>query len=705
MVSIKMNLLCHVQQRYLSGYVTKKAINTIAIRSPLHPTISPCLILHKAPRIQHTNKKIQATATISTARQQRAPLDTKYIISVIFQQKKRLAIAFLALTICVASNLTSPVLSGMLFETLVKGMPFDAYKQLLAVMVTIYIIEPLLSDVYIRYICAVGEAVQATLRKEAFRVLLMQRMEFYDKHRASELTALLSKDLDLVRTFFFGNVSRDRGLRALFEALGSVLVLFFMSWRLGPVLGAVIIATASIAWIYRRESRKFEQASATAHSRMAMAIDETVSQVRTVRLFAGEAYERERFGLHVVEAFSTGLGFARAKALLECLNRGAVHLSLLFLYGLGGYLVNTGLMPIRTLLSAVGFTFSLIFATQGLLQTWTDARQTMAAVSRVQRILGESPVDPSMASALPPGAWWDFANEIEGSCSIDYDGSSLPYTPSLAGKGVEDAAVGGGVKGSVTAAEAARHGDLLLSEISFSYPARPGVGVIKDLTLTVPRGKVTAIVGRSGAGKSTVAALIERLYAPEKGSILLDDIPIELFSRKEWVEAVTAVTQEPVLFSGSIFDNIAYGKPYATAEDVERASRAANAHDFIMALPQGYSSVVGDRGMLLSGGQRQRIALARALLRDAPILILDEATSALDAESERLVQSAIDRLVADRTVIVIAHRLSTVQAADQIVVMDNGAVVEKGTHEELVGLGGRYKSLVSSQALTLSASV
>jgi len=450
------------------------------------------------------------------------------------------------------------------------------------------------------------------------------------------------------------------------------------------------LATAGIAWLYRRQSKKLEATSALAQSRMAMAIDETVSQIRTVRIFAGEAMERERFGVHVASAFSTGIGFARAKALLECLNRGAIHLSLLALYGLGGYLVNNGMMPIRTLLSAIGFTFSLVFATQGVLQTWTDARQTVAAVKRVQSVLSEIPTDPSMAEALPPGAWWEMANDTAGSCPAwsSSDEEEGPKTQEVMS----------------TAVVAAQHGNLELRDVSFSYPSRPGVTVIENLSIEFPRGKVTAIVGRSGAGKSTVAALIERLYSPNEGNILLDGIPIDNFSRSQWVDAVTAVTQEPVLFNGTIYDNIAYGKPSATWQQVESAALASNAHDFILSLPQGYNTIVGERGGLLSGGQRQRIALARALLRDAPILILDEATSALDSESERLVQQAIDNLVQGRTVIVIAHRLSTVQAADQILVMEDGQVVEQGSHAELVRQGGRYKGLVSSQALTLSAS-
>jgi len=250
--------------------------------------------------------------------------------------------------------------------------------------------------------------------------------------------------------------------------------------------------------------------------------------------------------------------------------------------------------------------------------------------------------------------------------------------------------------------DAAEKNDLVLENVCFSYPARPDVQVLKNVDLTIPRGKVTALVGRSGGGKSTIAALLERLYAPGSGKVMLGDVKVNQYTRKQWVRAVTAVTQEPVLFNGTIYDNIAYGVQHATREQVEEAARAAYAHEFVMRLPEGYETSVGEQGSLLSGGQRQRIALARALLKDAPILILDEATSSLDSESESLVQQAIDTLVKDRTVLVIAHRLSTVQEADQIVVLDNGEIIEQGSHESLVNLNGLYSKLVSSQALNLS---
>ncbi|KAK9839647.1 hypothetical protein WJX81_003007 [Elliptochloris bilobata] len=612
----------------------------------------------------------------------RGPLDDKFIWSLVLQQKRHLFIAGAALVFCTACNLASPVMTGLLFETLVGRQPLERYPRLLALLAAMYIAEPLMTRVYIRNACAAGEKVLACLRMELFRTLLMERIEFFDRHAAAELAGLLSVELDTVRAFVFGNVSRDRGARAALEATGAVAVLFVLSWRLGPVLAAVIVATAATAALYKRQTKEVERSNAAALGNMVGVASQAFAAITTVRSFAGEGLERERFGEYVAQSYQSGLGFARAKATLESLNRGAVHASLLALYGLGGWLVAKGLMPIRVLLSAIGFTFSLVFATQGCVQTFSEARRVLVCVRRIQATLAEAPPDPTMAAALPPGAWWETANR--GGAA----GPPEPYGPHAG-----DAAVA-----------AARRGNLEIRGLCFAYPLRPNVPVLKGLDLTLRKGTVTALVGHSGAGKSTVAALLSRFYEPQAGSIWLGGQPASAFTRGEWARAVALVSQEPVLFSGTIADNIGYGR-YGTCSqaEIEAAARAANAAEFIERLPEGYATLVGDRGALLSGGQRQRIAIARALLKDSPILILDEATSALDSRSERLVQAAISTLMRGRTVLVIAHRLSTVQAAEKIVVLEDGRVAEVGTHAQLVERRGLYAELVSSQSLSLSA--
>lgn len=635
----------------------------------------------------------------------------------LWQQRRHLGLAAVSLLCCVAMNLLSPVLQGMLFDVLVRGQPFAQYSKLFAGLVFIYVAEPLLSQVYILNACAAGEKVQASLRAEAFRALLAQRVEFFDRHSSSRLTQLLSRDLDSIRAFVFANTARDRGLRAVLEAAGTVGVLFVLSWRLGPILAGVIVASVCTAFLYRRQTRSLEASSAAAQQRLAEVASSTFTNMRTVRVFGGEALETQRFQQQVARSYDAGLGFARAKAMLEGIQRSSTHLSLLALYALGGHLVNSRLLPVGVLVTAIGFTFSLVFATQGMLQTFVDLRGMLASVKRVRATLSELPPDESMAQALPPlpDTPWDHPAVAaagaagSGGSSTSVNGSSVP--PGLPDEAPVPlpAATEGACNGSVAghgwptcAVEAAQQGDLRLEGVSFSYPVRPGARVLRDLSLTLPRGKVTALVGRSGAGKSTVAALLERLYSPDAGSITLAGQDIRGFSRTEWCAALAAVSQEPVLFPASIAYNIGYGRSMrCTQEEIEAAARAANAHEFISALPDGYATVVGEAGSLLSGGQRQRIALARALLKDAPILILDEATSSLDAENERLVQAAIEKLMEGRTVMVIAHRLSTVQNADQIVVLDGGQVVERGAHKQLLRSGGRYAALVSAQELTL----
>ncbi|GKA21489.1 putative RNA-directed DNA polymerase, partial [Tanacetum coccineum] len=399
-----------------------------------------------------------------------------------------------------------------------------------------------------------------------------------------------------------------------------------------------------------------------------------------------------RSKLQVLAYQESGIKLGVFKSINESITRVAVYVSLLALYILGGNKVKAGELSVGTVASFIGYTFTLTFAVQGLVNTIGDLRGAFAATERINSILSDSEIDQALAYGLE--------KDIK-----QYIGSDNNLKMFFNDPNDKRRSQNMRYMSSLTAASSVRSlassGDIYLEDVHFSYPLRPDVEILSGLDLTLKCGTVTALVGSSGAGKSTIVQLLARFYEPTQGRITVAGEDLRTFDKSEWARVVSIVNQEPVLFSVSVGENIAYGLPDedVSRDDVIAAAKAANAHDFIISLPEGYDTLVGERGGLLSGGQRQRVAIARALLKNAPILILDEATSALDTVSERLVQDALNQLMKGRTTLVIAHRLSTVQNADQIALCSEGKIAELGTHSELLAKKGLYDSLVGTQRL------
>ncbi|KAL3524231.1 hypothetical protein ACH5RR_017065 [Cinchona calisaya] len=621
-----------------------------------------------------------------------------YVISwgllwkLVSRHKLRLAVSILTLVGCTTCTLSMPLYSGRFFEVLV-GRRSESLWKLLSKVGILYTLEPIFTVIFIVNMNSIWEKVMSSLRAQIFQRVLIQKVEFFDRYKVGELTSLLTSDLGSLKNIVSENVSRDRGFRALSEVAGTICLLFILSPQLAPILGFLMLTVSTFIAVYKRTTVNVFKAHGLAQASIADCVTETFSAIRTVRSFGGEKRQMSMFGHQVLEYESSGIKLGVFKSINESLTRIAVYVSLMALYCLGGSKVKTGEMTVGTVASFIGYTFTLTFAVQGLVNTFGDLRGAFAASDRINSVLSGAEIDESLAYALKRDIKQkkkhdkDFGIFLVNSSESKSESLDMLYRTSL--------------KSASSFRTLAGSGDICLEDVHFSYPLRPDVEILNGLNLTLRRGSVTALVGPSGAGKTTIVQLLARFYEPTRGRITVAGEDLRTFDKREWARVVSLVNQEPVLFSVSVGENIAYGLPdeHVSKDDVIKAAKAANAHDFIISLPQGYDTLVGERGGLLSGGQRQRIAIARALLKNAPILILDEATSALDTVSERLVQNALNHLMKGRTTLVIAHRLSTVQNADQIALCSDGKIAELGTHSELLNRRGQYASLVGTQRL------
>ncbi|ONI25211.1 hypothetical protein PRUPE_2G289200 [Prunus persica] len=604
------------------------------------------------PKIDGPDSKGQSPSVISWG----------LLLSLLLKHKLRLAISAFALIGCSACTLSMPIFSGRFFEVLIGRRPGPLWK-LLSKVGVLYVLEPILTVIFVVNLNTIWEKVMSTLRAQIFGRVLIQKVEFFDRYKVGELTGLLTSDLGSIKSVVSENISRDRGFRALTEVIGTICILFALAPQLAPILAVLMLTVSILVAVYKRSTVPVFKAYGLAQASISDCVTETFSAIRTVRSFGGEKRQMLMFGRQVLAYQSSGIKLGTFKSLNESLTRVVVYISLMALYCLGGSKVKAGELSVGTVASFIGYTFTLTFAVQGLVNTFGDLRGTFAAVERINSVLSGVEIDESLAYGLE--------REMQQKKLLDEN-----YRLFL-------------IDGS--------------SEKNQSVNTRymSALKSASNISRLAWSGDVCLEVGPSGAGKSTIVQLLARFYEPNSGRITVAGEDVRTFDKSEWAQIVSLVNQEPVLFSVSVGENIAYGLPddHVSKDDVIKAAKAANAHEFIISLPQGYDTLVGERGGLLSGGQRQRIAIARALLKNAPILILDEATSALDAISERLVQGALNHLMKRRTTLVIAHRLSTVQNAHQIALCSDGRIAELGTHSELLAKKGQYASLVGTQRL------
>jgi len=545
--------------------------------------------------------------------------------------------------ICAFLNMSQNFFVGWLVD-IVRfsdlSMRQDQLNWITFVLLAIYIADAMLALFSGVLYTIAASRCSCRLRSLVLRNMLRQDVAFFDTVRIGELLNRLSTDTEVIQSVVTSNLV-GWFIPSVQVIIGFVIC-FWYSWQLTLVILSVTPVILIVMFLQGTCMKVLTEQELSALAGAGSKAAEVLDNIRTVRSFVTEEAEIQNYSDKINVSYFVAKKRAWISGGLGAISSMASDACILLALWYGGQMIFAGVITTGDLISYMLFALQTVFAFQSLLSIFPQFMEAIGASVRVFELLDRVP-------------------------RVNYDGGIIPPH---------------GIEGRVT-----------FDDVHFHYPSRPDAEVLDGVSCDVVPGKTMAIVGPSGSGKSTSIALISRFYDVDKGRILIDGVDIRTYD-PQWLRMqIGLVSQEPVLFAMSIEENIMYGSEGATMANVQRAAKMANAHDFVMRIPDAYKAQVGERGVMLSGGQRQRIAIARAVLKDPKILLLDEATSALDSENEKLVQEALDRLMVGRTSVVIAHRLSTIVDSDQIVVIQNGRIVERGTHDELIRMNGVYKRL------------
>jgi ATP-binding cassette subfamily B protein len=549
------------------------------------------------------------------------------------------------LIISSAAMMVYPQYIKVIIDEALKSKNLGSLNRAALLALVIFVIQAVSSSLRYYYFTFAGEKTVKRLREKLFSQIISQEMIFFDFSKTGELLGRLSADTGVLQNALSVNISML--IRNFFQTVGGIILLFVTSSKLTVFILLILPPIALLVAIFGKRVKSISKSTQDALAQASSVAEESLSGVRTVKAFAQEKWEIGRYHNQLNHSFLLSLNKIREIAKFTGAISAIGFSAIVFIVWFGGRLVIQGEMSIGTLTSYILYVMTVAFSAGMLGSLYTDFMSAFGAGHRIFELLESSTV------------------------TLENENKTLKEISS---------------------------GLIEFRNVNFSYPARAEILVLKHLSLKINPNETVALVGSSGAGKSTVGQLLMRFYDVNSGDLFIDQRDVKEYDLFALRNQIGIVAQEPILISESIKDNIRYGKPAADTEQVIAAAKLAYAHDFISSFPDGYDTLVGERGVQLSGGQKQRVAIARAILKDPKILILDEATSALDSESEYLVQKALENLTKARTTLIIAHRLSTIKKADRIFVLDQGSVQQAGTHEELISdHDGFYNKLVDKQ--------